>query len=278
MRVRLLPQGDPTLMTHELTRMGHPTPSDSVVHHTQPFACKITSIPPDLAIGVINWLQRNAHRSWWYQTPGETDGTTDLMLRSTHALLISLQTETQHYPDLHPLATVLRQALQRQQEAPGYLNLGRTSINLSQRTLVMGILNVTPDSFSDGGLYFQPDQAIKHAEEMLDQGADIIDVGGASSRPGATPVSAAVERERVAPVVRQIVSRFGAHVSVDTYRSSVARAALDAGAVMINDISALRFDADMLPLLANSEGSGGPHAYARYAADDATVADLSPRD
>jgi dihydropteroate synthase len=114
----------------------------------------------------------------------------------------------------------------------------------------MGVLNVTPDSFSDGGFYLQPEQAIKHAEEMLAQGADVIDVGGASSRPGAPPVPAAVEQLRVIPVVHEIVKRFDARVSVDTYRADVATAALDVGAVMINDISALRFDSGMAEVLA----------------------------
>jgi dihydropteroate synthase len=121
---------------------------------------------------------------------------------------------------------------------------------LQQRVYIMGILNVTPDSFSDGGLYLQPEQALKHAETLLADGADLIDVGGESSRPGATPVPAAVEHERVVPVVQEIVKRFNALVSVDTYRASVAAAALDAGAVLINDISALRFDAQMAPLIA----------------------------
>ena len=107
----------------------------------------------------------------------------------------------------------------------------------------MGILNVTPDSFSDGGLYLHPEQALKHAETMLAAGADIIDVGGQSSRPGAVPVPAEVEQARAVPVIREIVHRYGALVSIDTYRASVAAAALDAGAVLVNDISAMRFDA-----------------------------------
>ena len=120
------------------------------------------------------------------------------------------------------------QALQLQEQAPWHLCLGETRLPLGQRTLVMGILNVTPDSFSDGGLYLQPEQAVKHAEGMLAEGADIIDVGGQSSRPGAAPVAEEVEFQRVIPVVRDIVQRYGALVSVDTYRASVAEAALDA--------------------------------------------------
>ena len=114
----------------------------------------------------------------------------------------------------------------------------------------MGILNVTPDSFSDGGLYCEPERALVRAEAMLAEGADLIDVGGQSSRPGSEPVPAAVEQARMVPVVREIVKRHNALVSVDTYRADVAAAALDAGAVMVNDISALRFDPGMAPLLA----------------------------
>ena len=148
------------------------------------------------------------------------------------------------------MVRALEHVLQLHSSAPASLRLGDTTLPLQQRIYVMGVLNVTPDSFSDGGLYLQPEQAIKHAEEMLAEGADLIDVGGQSSRPGARPVPAAVEQQRVMPVVQEIVKRYGALVSVDTYRASIAAAALDVGAVLINDISALRFDAHMAPLLA----------------------------
>jgi dihydropteroate synthase len=255
MRVRLLQQGDPTLMTHELNRMGRPAPGDMMDHPAQPFACKITAIPHALATGVTAWLQRHERIAWWHSVPGRAAETIDLLVSGTRALPTTLCDDAQHHPELRPLAAVLQQALQHGQNAPTHLHLRDTVLDLRQRTLVMGILNVTPDSFSDGGLYLQPEQAIKHAEEMLSQGADIIDVGGASSRPGATPVSAAVESERVIPVVRELVRRFDAHLSVDTYRASVAKAAVDAGAVMINDISALRIDPAMAPLLAAGEAA-----------------------
>ena len=255
MRVRLLQQGDPTLMTHELNCMGRPAPTDMMNHPTQPFACKITAIPNALATGVTAWLQRHERIAWWHSGPGATAETIDLLVSGTRALPAALCDEAQHHPALRPLAAALQQALQHAQDAPTHLHLRNTALDLRQHTLVMGILNVTPDSFSDGGLYLQPEQAIKHAEEMLSQGADIIDVGGASSRPGATPVPADVESARVIPVVREIVRRFDAHLSVDTYRASVARAAVDAGAGMINDISALRFDPAMAPLLAECEAA-----------------------
>ena len=107
----------------------------------------------------------------------------------------------------------------------------------------MGILNVTPDSFSDGGQFFTLDSALAHAEEMISEGADIIDVGGESTRPGGgEPISAEEEIKRVVPVIEALVNRFDVPVSVDTTKSEVARAALDAGASIVNDISALRFD------------------------------------
>jgi dihydropteroate synthase len=112
--------------------------------------------------------------------------------------------------------------------------------------LVMGILNVTPDSFSDGGRYLKADEAVTRAEEMVDAGADIIDIGGESTRPGATAVGEDEEMERVIPVIRRIKESWDIPISIDTYKARVARAAVEeAGADMVNDISALRFSAGM---------------------------------
>jgi len=119
-----------------------------------------------------------------------------------------------------------------------------------RRTALMGIVNVTPDSFSDGGRYFEPAHAISHGVKLVEEGADIIDVGGESTRPGARPVSGREEMERVIPVIRGLRRELSAPISVDTYKADVARAALDEGADMVNDISALRFDPAMAPLVA----------------------------
>jgi dihydropteroate synthase len=117
------------------------------------------------------------------------------------------------------------------------------TVPIGQRTLVMGILNVTPDSFSDGGQFFSLEQAIEHGKRMRDQGADMIDVGGESTRPGsAGPISAEEETERVVPVIKALAKALDVPVSIDTTKSEVARAALDAGATIVNDVSALRFD------------------------------------
>ena len=122
------------------------------------------------------------------------------------------------------------------------------TLELGPRTAVMGILNVTPDSFSDGGKHLHAGQALRAAAGMLEAGVDIVDVGGESTRPGAEPVNEAEELRRTIPVIEALKREFGARVCVDTTKAAVARAALDAGADMVNDVSALR-EPEMLPLL-----------------------------
>lgn len=123
------------------------------------------------------------------------------------------------------------------------LELAGRKVLLGERTLVMGVLNVTPDSFSDGGLYLDAKSAVEHGLEMMRQGADWIDVGGESTRPGSTPVPAEVELARVLPVIRGLHRRAPAlPISIDTTKSEVAERAIGAGASIINDVSGLRFD------------------------------------
>lgn len=123
-------------------------------------------------------------------------------------------------------------------------------LNPDRPPLVMGVLNVTPDSFSDGGKYLSPDAAVAHAVEMARAGAEIIDIGGESTRPGSDPVDDDEQIRRVLPVLSQLRERLPVLFSIDTTRAKVAQAALDAGAGMVNDISAGRDDPDMFPLVA----------------------------
>lgn len=116
------------------------------------------------------------------------------------------------------------------------------TLELGKRTLVMGIVNVTPDSFSDGGQFSDAEKAIVHAKTLASQGADIIDIGGESTRPGSEAVSLEEEKRRVLPVIKGIAKDIRVPISIDTCKSEVAKAALDLGASIINDISALRFD------------------------------------
>jgi dihydropteroate synthase len=144
-------------------------------------------------------------------------------------------------------------------------NIGSRSLALGKRTLVMGVVNVTPDSFSDGGDFLDPEKAVEHALRMLDEGAEIIDVGGESTRPGARvnpstagkatepskPVSEKEERDRVVPVITKLKqTRPNAIISIDTYKANVARAAVEAGAEVVNDISAFRWDTKMAKTVA----------------------------
>jgi len=124
-----------------------------------------------------------------------------------------------------------------------------------RRPLVMGIVNVTPDSFSDGGRHTAPRSAAEHARRLIDEGADIVDVGGESTRPGARPVGPEEELARVLPVVRALCEQTDALVSIDTTKAAVARACLEAGAHIINDVSALQWDPEMAPLAART-GAG----------------------
>jgi dihydropteroate synthase len=137
----------------------------------------------------------------------------------------------------------------------GYLKLiwKKFHFDFSERTYIMGILNVTPDSFSDGGLYFSKTAAIEHALRMQDEGADLIDVGGESTRPGAETVSVQDEKKRVIPIIKQLAQKLKVPLSIDTYKSGVADAALSAGASIVNDISGLRFDPRMPEVVARHD-------------------------
>ena len=150
------------------------------------------------------------------------------------------------------------------------MKIGNREFDVKNRTYVMGILNVTPDSFSDGGKWNTCDAALAHAEQMLADGADLIDIGGESTRPGYTAVSDEEEIDRVAPVIRAVKERLGAVVSADTYKAKVAQAALQAGADLINDIWGLKKDPD----LAAAVGRSGAAYCLMHNRDEAVYQDL----
>jgi dihydropteroate synthase len=130
------------------------------------------------------------------------------------------------------------------------LKIGDKTFELGKRTLVMGVLNITPDSFSDGGKHFSLEEAVEHALLMEKQGADIIDVGGESTRPGAKNISKNEEMKRVTPVIEELVDKCKISISIDTYKSDVAMKALDLGASMVNDITALQGDKKLVNIVA----------------------------
>lgn len=128
--------------------------------------------------------------------------------------------------------------------------IGDRVVDLLHQGMIMGVLNVTPDSFSDGGQFFDTTKAIAHGLRMVAEGAQIIDVGGESTRPGAEPISTAEELRRVLPVIKELRRQTEAFISIDTSKADVARAALEAGAAIVNDVTGARADEAMLPLIA----------------------------
>lgn len=132
------------------------------------------------------------------------------------------------------------------------MQIGGKTFDIGHRTYIMGILNVTPDSFSDGGRFQNGDEALRHAQKMIENGADILDVGGESTRPGYVRISEEEEIARVAPVIGSLKEHFDVPVSVDTYKSEVARAALEAGADLVNDIWGLKYDGRMAGVIAEA--------------------------
>jgi len=133
--------------------------------------------------------------------------------------------------------------------------LARRTLPYGDKTLVMGVLNVTPDSFSDGGRFLTPESALEHGLQLIEEGADIIDVGGESTRPGSEFVSEEEELERVIPVIEELAARASVPISIDTTKASVARAALEAGAEIVNDVSGLRFEPAIADVVAKSRAA-----------------------
>ncbi len=132
-----------------------------------------------------------------------------------------------------------------------YWKLNRREIQLGERTVLMGVLNVTPDSFSDGGKYSDPDRAFARALEIEEQGADIVDIGAESTRPGSAPISAAEETRRLIPVLKRLKDRLTIPISVDTYKAEIAERALDLGVEIINDPSGLTIEPQLARVVSN---------------------------
>ena len=153
-----------------------------------------------------------------------------------------------------------------------YWKLKRRELSLGERTLLMGVLNVTPDSFSDGGKYSDPDRAFAHAVELEEQGADIIDIGAESTRPGSARISAAEELRRLVPVLKRLKDRLAVPISVDTYKAEVAERAREHGAEIINDPSGLTFEPQLARVVSNHDAGlvlnhmrGRPETWAKLA-------------
>lgn len=185
----------------------------------------------------------------------EGNGTTDLLIFGTGNELFTVCdrfVRSEHA--LSAFCERLKDVVDRVFSSPVYaLDCGVKTLELSKRPHIMGVLNVTPDSFYDGGRYLDPARAVERAIQMAEEGADIIDVGGESTRPGSSPVDADEERARVIPVIQAVTQRIPVPVSIDTRKSDVADAAIEAGARIVNDVSGLRHDPEMAGVVAAAD-------------------------
>lgn len=170
----------------------------------------------------------------------------DILIMGTVKQILAMVKKIEKQPfGLNLIAANILELLKNISQKEYTLKTNRREILLGEKTLIMGILNVTPDSFSDGGFFYSQQKAIEHGLQMVDDGADIIDVGGESSRPGAESVSTAIELKRVLPVIDGLVKKIKVPVSIDTIKAQVARQAIESGAEIVNDISALHSDKKM---------------------------------
>ncbi len=167
---------------------------------------------------------------------------TDSILMGTQKQFEKLLLKLDQYLDLQPIGKSLRETIKNISKTHYSIHCRKKTYTLGKRTLLMGVLNVTPDSFSDGGLYFDKEKAIAHGLRMVEEGADFIDIGGESTRPGSKPIGAEEELRRVIPVIESLAKEGNVPISIDTYKSTVAERAIDAGAEIINDISGLHSD------------------------------------
>jgi dihydropteroate synthase len=178
---------------------------------------------------------------------------TDAIVMGTRKQIEKLVLKLDQYPSHQPLGRTIRQTLRNVSRSRYSLRCRGTSLPLGPRTLVMGVLNVTPDSFSDGGRYYEKEKAVAHGLRMVEEGADLLDVGGESTRPGSKPLPLEEELTRVLPVIEALARGVDVPISIDTYKSTVAQRAIDAGASIINDISGLRFDPSLARVAANHD-------------------------
>ena len=178
---------------------------------------------------------------------------TDAILIGTQKQFEKLTSKLEQYPALQSLGHSLKETLKNISKTHYTIRCRKRTFKLGKQTLLMGVLNVTPDSFSDGGLFFDKEKAIAHGLRMVEEGADLIDIGGESTKPGSKPLGLEEELRRVIPVIEALVKEVDVPISIDTYKSTVAKKAIEAGAQMINDISGLNFDPDLAQVAAKED-------------------------
>ncbi len=178
---------------------------------------------------------------------------TDALIMGTEKQFERLVSKLEQYPDLHLFGQSLKETLKNLVKTHYTIRCRKRTFTLGKQTLLMGVLNVTPDSFSDGGLFFETEKAIARGRKMVEEGADFIDIGGESTRPGSKPLALDEELRRVIPVIESLAKEVEAPLSIDTYKSEVAKKSIEAGAQIINDISGLHFDPTLAKVAAKED-------------------------
>lgn len=216
-------------------------------------AVKLKGIRP-VAANIIKqgMLSLGGEAATAYGSVNHSVDSTDLLIFGTLKQLRLLVDKLKiHQFGLPQIADQINLILKNYDGIPKSIKTGNKTLDFGHRTYIMGVLNVTPDSFSDGSKFIEVDKAVAHAGQMLADGADIIDVGGESTRPGSKSVSAEQEKKRVLPVIERLAKETDVIISIDTTKAEVAEAALSAGASMVNDISGLHFDPEMARVAAD---------------------------
>ncbi len=239
----------------ELEKIGFP-PSrvEQMANETMWLHLKVEGMDRDL----VQFLQKKVRvlptRLMIQPTSADDSREDTLLLSGTPSQIEELASMVENESlELHEFSKGLRSTLSNVKKTRFTIPCRTTTLELGSRTLIMGAVNVTPDSFSDGGAFLQPEKAVGRALEMVEEGADVIDIGGESTRPGSKSVDAEEEMKRIIPVIKAVVAQTCVPVSVDTKKGRVAREGLDAGAQMINDISALRSDPKMAEIVASHD-------------------------
>jgi dihydropteroate synthase len=178
---------------------------------------------------------------------------TGALLMGTEKQFEKLFSKLEQYPDLQPFGQSLREILRNLSRAHYTIRCRKRTFTLGKQTLLMGVLNVTPDSFSDGGIFFDKEKAIARGLKMVEEGANFIDIGGESTRPGSKPLGLDEELRRVIPVIEFLAKEVDVPISIDTYKSAVAKKAIEAGAQIINDISGLHLDPSLSQVAAKED-------------------------
>jgi len=212
-----------------------------------PVSILVEEVPLDLVETCEAWVRSNQGALEIYPSKLGSVAERDLLLVLP---LKAFREISGRFEKIAEFVLAIKEALKGISKREVVLNCGGKPLKVGKRPRVMGIINVTPDSFSDGGLHYRVENAIQRAFQMVEEGADIIDVGGESSRPGSDPVEAKVEIGRIVPIISRLSRELPVPISVDTTKSEVAQAALDAGAGMINDISGLHWDLKLADLAA----------------------------